>query len=221
MSKVDVTTGTFLPKPKLEISHYLWLQWFESPSCVLTPCFLEMCRRTMFLTGSQQQRWRHTLKSRMCNELYFLLISTRWGSGCLPGHGAHSTGLLVMQEPIALFGNSGVHATQTVKCHHCLLLDKAYLIKAWQIAEPKSTQICCSTLTLSWNQLVFLKIIQLVCSLRGHYSLLTKRVAKWLVITFHQSYVGSARSEICLQVSSSTRFCDVTNAEIRFHWQIK
>lgn len=170
---------------------------------------------------SQQRRWRHTLKSGMCKELYFLLISTHWGSGCLPGHGAHSTDWLVLQEPIALFGNTGVHTTQTVKWHHCLLLDEAYLIKAWQTAKPKTAQICCNAQILCWNQPVFLKIIQLVCSLRGDYSLLTKWVAKWLGITFHPTYVGSARSKICLQVSSSTRLCDVTNTEIRFHWQIK
>lgn len=175
----------------------------------------------MFLTGSRQQRWRQALKSRMCKELYLLLISTQLETRCLPGRGAHSTDLLVLQEPIALFGNTGVQATQAVKWDFCLLLDEAYPIKVWQTAEPQSTQICCNAQILCWNQLVFLKIIQLVCSLRGDYSLLTKWVAKWLGITFHQTYVGSARSKICLQVSSSARLCDVTSTEIRFHWQIK
>lgn len=38
---------------------------------------------------------------------------------------------------------------------------------------------------------------------------------------FPSTYIGSYRSEICLQVSSSVRHCDVTNTEILSYWQIK
>lgn len=127
---------------------------------------------------------------------------------------AHSTDLPVLQE------HTGVHTTPTVKCHRCLLLHRAYLIKVWQTVEPQSTQICCKTQIPCWNQVVFLKIIPFICNPKRDCSLLTKAEVKWLSITFHQNYVGSARSKACLQLSFM-QDCDVTNTEIRFHWQIK
>lgn len=138
-------------RPELEMSHYPWLYWFESRSCVLSLCYSEALHRAVFFIGSQQQRWRHTLKSRMCEKLYFILISTHWGLGCLPGCSAHSPDLLVLQELIAMFGNLGVHTTQTVKWHHCLLPDEAYLIRAWWTPEPKSISVFCNAQILHWK----------------------------------------------------------------------
>lgn len=85
----------------------------------------------------------------------------------------HSTDLPVLQEPTALPGNTGAHATQTVKWHPCSLLDRAYLIKVWQTVEPQSTQICCNTQILCWNQLVLHRIIRFICNLKRDCRLLT------------------------------------------------